>query len=153
MTPDACETHRAAAQPCASGGTLHERGTAVRVSGRTPWRAFRLDSPEGRELLGLGPDDKCADGAFLHDDEDALELVVVELKGRADLSHAVSQLLAIRRRLEGCPIRYRAAIVASESAPPGIREHKKRFLKELRVPLVFKSGVRGPIDIATLPQV
>ncbi|MCB9686573.1 MAG: hypothetical protein H6738_08270 [Alphaproteobacteria bacterium] len=123
MKPNDCEALPDVGEVRLPGSKLSESGVSAALDrpGDT-WVTLKLDTPEGREWLGIGADARCCDGAFVSFAEEGLTVVLVELKGR-HVEDAVAQLVDARRAgsalARGCTVREWRLRVVSRAGAPG----------------------------------
>ncbi|MCA9491472.1 MAG: hypothetical protein KC621_16185 [Myxococcales bacterium] len=105
------------------GSKIAQNGVSAAVDrAGDAWVTLKLDTPDGKEWLGVSVDARCCDGAFIEFAEEGLTIVSVELKG-GHVEDGVEQLLSARRAgsalAEGCTVREWRLRVVSRSGAPG----------------------------------
>jgi hypothetical protein len=134
------------------GGTLDERGTRAALTTKSPGRAFRFDTPQGRRALGLADDSPCADGGLWLPQRDPPTAVVAELKsgsaGNAEQQLTVTTKAVVRLLAStACDVEVVGLLCLSGGAPVGQAETIVRFRRATGRTLRVKSGVTRALDV------
>ena len=133
---DSCSALQEAATHLACRRTLEEQGTRVSTA---EGAAYGLDTPHGRQWLGLEEGSPCCDGAFWLPSRRTI--LFVELKSRSfgDAHIQLGSAVEAFRAKHRCDSEIAAAVAMRGGAPQQHRKLKTDFRRKHGISLVIRT--------------